>query len=358
MSTLLKDLLDEKGVLLADGATGSNLFGVGLQTGDSPELWNTDHPDRIAQHYRNFVEAGSDIILTNTFGGTHFRMALHGAGKRVEELNVNAVKILKEEIEKSGRKIVCAGSMGPTGELLIPLGTMSHEQAVEAFKEQAEALKKGGVDVFWIETLSSPEEARAAVEACTGLGLPIVTTYSIDTNGRTMMGLSPDDIVKVSASIGKGSEQKKGTPLMAIGSNCGVGAPELVAAIINIKTALKDQENPPIIISKANCGVPEYINGEIVYSGTEAIMADYAGMAIDAGATIVGGCCGTSPNHVAAMRKAIDNHTKGATPTREDIESRLGELSTGAIAQMEGKLEIADGAFTKKDEPRRSRRRK
>ena len=354
MSTLLKDLLDEKGVLLADGATGSNLFGMGLQTGDSPELWNTDHPDRIAQHYRNFVEAGSDIILTNTFGGTHFRMNLHGAGDRVEELNMNAVKILKDEIAKSGRRIVCAGSMGPTGELLIPLGTMSHEQAVEAFREQAEALKKGGVDVFWIETLSSPEEARAAVEACTGLGLPIVTTYSIDTNGRTMMGLSPDDIVKTSESIGNDT----GTPLMAIGSNCGVGAPELVAAIINIKTALKGEKNPPIIISKANCGVPEYVNGEIVYSGTEAIMADYAGMAIDAGATIVGGCCGTSPSHVAAMRKAIDNHTKGATPTREDIESRLGKLSTGAIAQMEGKLEIADGAFTKKDEPRRSRRRK
>ena len=354
MSTLLQDLLDEKGVLLADGATGSNLFGMGLQTGDSPELWNTDHPDRIAQHYRNFVEAGSDIILTNTFGGTHFRMALHGAGKRVEELNVNAVKLLKEEIEKSGRQIVCAGSMGPTGELLIPLGTMSHVQAVEAFREQAEALKKGGVDVFWIETLSSPEEARAAVEACTGLGLPIVTTYSIDTNGRTMMGLSPDDIVKTSDSIA----QETGTPLMAIGSNCGVGAPELVAAIINIKTALKDEANPPIIISKANCGVPEYINGEIVYSGTEEIMADYAGMAIDAGATIVGGCCGTSPNHVAAMRKAIDNHIKGESPTREDIESRLGELSPGAIAQLEGKLEIADGALAKKDEPRRSRRRK
>jgi len=354
MSTLLQDLIDEKGVLLADGATGSNLFGMGLETGDSPELWNTDHQDRIAQHYRNFVEAGSDIILTNTFGGTHFRLNLHKAGDRVEELNVNAVKILKQEIEKSGRKIICAGSMGPTGELLIPLGTMSYEQAVEAFREQAEALKKGGVDVFWVETLSSPDEARAAVEACTGLGLPIVTTYSIDTNGRTMMGLSPDDIVNVSDSITNNSN----APLMAIGSNCGVGASELVAAVLNLKTALKGHENPPIIISKANCGVPEYIDGEIVYSGTEEIMADYAGMAIDAGATIVGGCCGTSPNHVAAMRKAIDNHTKGAAPTREDIESRLGELSPGAIAQLEGKLEVADGALAKKDDSRRSRRRR
>ncbi len=165
---------------------------------------------------------------------------------------------------------------------------------------------------------------------------------------------APDDIVKVSDSIGEDT----GTPIMAFGSNCGVGAAELVAAIININTALGEKAEDTIIISKANCGVPEYVNGEIVYSGTEEIMADYAGMAIDAGANIVGGCCGTSPQHVAAMRKAIDNHTKGTSPTRADIESRLGELSTGAIAQMEGKLEIADGAFTKKDEPRRSRRRK
>ena len=350
MSTLLNDLLEEKGVLLADGATGSNLFGMGLQTGDSPELWNTDHPDRIAQHYRNFVEAGSDIILSNTFGGTRYRLKLHGAEERVEELNINAVKILKEEIEKSGRRIVIGGSMGPTGELIIPLGSMTHEDAVAAFREQAEALKKGGVDVFWIETLSSQEEARAAVEACTGLGLPIVTTYSIDTNGRTMMGLSPDDIVNVSKSMD--------TPLMAFGSNCGVGAAELVAALINIKNSLGDKAEDTIIISKANCGVPEYIDGEIVYSGTEEIMADYAGMAIDAGARIIGGCCGTSPKHVAAMRKAIDSHTKGSAPNREDIEQRLGALSTGAIAQLEGKLSIADGAFTQKDKPRRSRRRK
>ncbi len=350
MSTLLNDLLEAKGVLLADGATGSNLFGMGLQTGDAPELWNTDHPDRIAQHYRNFVEAGSDIILTNTFGGTQYRLKLHGAEARVEELNVNAVKLLKAEIEKSGRRIVVAGSMGPTGELIVPLGNLTHEQAVEAFREQAEALKKGGVDVFWIETLSSKEEAQAAVEACSGMGLPIVTTYSIDTNGRTMMGLSPDDIVKASEAME--------TPILAFGSNCGVGAAELVAAIINIKTSLGDKADDTIIISKANCGVPEYIDGEIVYSGTEAIMADYAGMAIDAGARIIGGCCGTSYNHVAAMRKAIDKHIKGESPTKEDIEQRLGELSTGAIAQLQGKLSIADGAFVKKDSPRRSRRRK
>ena len=351
MSTLLSDLLNEKGILLADGATGSNLFGMGLQTGDAPELWNDEHPDRIAAHYRSFVDAGSDIILTNTFGGTHFRMKLHGAEKRVKELNIKAAEILKEEIKKSGRRIVVAGSMGPTGEILAPIGEVSHDEAVAAFREQAEALKAGGVDVLWIETLSSPEEAKAAVEACEGLGLPIVTTYSIDTNGRTMMGLSPSDIVKVSSEMD--------TPLFAFGSNCGVGAAELLAAVVNFKTALGvDDTDDTIIISKANCGVPEYIDGKIVYSGTQEIMADYARMAIDAGARIIGGCCGTTPAHVGAMRKAIDSHEKGAAPDMQTIVERLGELSTGATAQLAGKLSVADGAATQKEKSRRSRRRR
>jgi len=353
MSTLLNDLLDEKGTLLADGATGSNLFGMGLQTGDAPELWNAEHPDRIAAHYRSFAEAGSDIILSNTFGGTHFRLKLHGAEKRVEELNIKAVELLKAEIEKTGRCIVAAGSMGPTGEVLAPLGDVTHEEAVAAFREQAKALKKGGVDVFWIETLSSSDEAKAAVEACQGLDLPIVTTYSIDTNGRTMMGLSPADIVKLSDEME--------SPLFAIGSNCGVGAAELLAAVLNIKTALgdsTDKTDNAIIISKANCGIPEYIDGEIVYSGTQEIMADYARMAMDAGARIIGGCCGTTPQHVKAMRDAIDSHSMGNPPQMEEIVARLGELSTGAKAQLAGKLSVAEGAASQKEKPRRSRRRK
>jgi 5-methyltetrahydrofolate--homocysteine methyltransferase len=281
-------------------------------------------------------------------------MKLHGAEKRIEELNIKAVELLDIEIKKSGRKIVKAGSMGPTGELIIPLGSMSYVEAVEAFREQALALKKGGVDVFWIETLSSADEAKAAVEACQGLGLPIVTTYSIDTNGRTMMGLSPDDIVKNSATV----NTKMGTPIFAIGSNCGVGAAELLAAVLSINTALGDKAENTIVISKANCGIPEYINGEIVYSGTEQIMADYARMAVDAGAKIIGGCCGTTPRHVKAMRNAIDSHQKGNKPEMQEIVARLGELSTGARAQLEGKLSIAEGAATQADKPRRSRRRK
>ncbi len=348
MSTLLQDLLNENSVLLADGATGSNLFKMGLQTGDAPELWNDLHPDRIAAHYRSFVDAGSDIILTNTFGGTHFRLKLHNAEDRVKELNTKAVSILAKEIESASKPIVIAGSMGPTGEILEPVGTVTHKQAVEAYREQAEALKEAGVDVFWIETLSSKEEAKAAVEACSGMGLPIVTTYSVDTNGRTMMGLSPHDIVSSSIELS--------TPLFAIGSNCGVGAAELVAAIVNMKNALGDKAEQIILISKANCGIPEYIDGKIVYSGTEEVMAEYTHMAIDAGARIIGGCCGTSPKHIAAMRNAMDNHTPGDPPTQTEIEEHLGALSTGAIAQLQGKLSVTEGGLNQGTKKRRSRR--
>ncbi len=348
MSNLLEKLIQSKGVLLADGATGSNLFRMGLQTGDAPELWNSDYPERIAAHYRSFVEAGSDIILSNTFGGSRYRLQQHQAADRVAELNIAAVELLKQEIVQSGREIVAAGSIGPTGEILAPLGKITFEDAVDAFREQAEALKTGGVDVFWIETMSSAEEANAAVEACTGLGLPIVTTYSIDTNGRTMMGLSASDIVANAAQID--------APLFALGSNCGVGASELVAAVINLRTAMGDSTQP-LIVAKANCGIPQYVDGEIVYDGTVEIMAEYARMAIDAGANIIGGCCGTMPEHVAAMREAIDTHQPRAVPTQEQIEEKLGPLSTGAIAQLQGKLSVAEGSASQTAGRRRSRRR-
>lgn len=346
----LADLLARKGVLLADGATGSNLFSAGLQTGDSPELWNDLHPDRIANQYQSFIDAGSDIILTNSFGGTCYRLKLHDSEDRVEELNVKAARIARELVDKADRTILVGGSMGPTGEILQPIGALSIELAADAFEEQARALAKGGVDVFWIETMSSREEAEAAVTGAARVGLPIVTTYSVDTNGRTMMGLTPADIVRISHEIPV-------TPY-AIGANCGVGASESVAAIINMKKACEEQGVTPVIVVKANCGVPEYIDGKIVYSGTEQIMAKYAGMAIDAGANIIGGCCGTTPNHVAAMREAIDQHQKSAAPELAAITEFLGDVSTGARAQLRGEMSIEAGALNDRGEGKKRRRRK
>ncbi|MFT5741774.1 MAG: methionine synthase I (cobalamin-dependent), partial [Gammaproteobacteria bacterium] len=148
-------LLQEKTTLLADGATGTNFFAMGLQSGDAPELWNVDYPERVAIHYRSFIDAGSDLVLTNTFGGTRFRLKLHKADERVAELNIAAARILCAEVERCGRDVVVAGSIGPSGEILAPLGEMQPDDAVAAFAEQAMALKEGGVDVLWIETMSS-----------------------------------------------------------------------------------------------------------------------------------------------------------------------------------------------------------
>ncbi len=350
MPGLLAKLLDQRGVLLADGATGSNLFEMGLQTGDSPELWNDNHPDRIAKLHQTFIDAGSDIILTNTFGGTRHRLKLHNASDRVAELNLKGAQIARNQADQADREIVIGGSMGPTGEILQPLGNLSAEEAADAFEEQAHALKEGGADVFWIETMSSREEVQAAVTGARRAGLHTVATFSVDTNGRTMMGLSPADIVELSLEM-------EDMPY-AIGANCGVGASELVAAIVNIRQALLQQQVETIIISKANCGIPEYIDGKIVYSGTRAIMADYIRLAVDAGARIIGGCCGTTPDHIRAMREALDHHQKQAAPDLETIESVLGDVSSGAKAQLRGELSIAAGALSDRGERTNRRRRR
>jgi len=349
MPNIIDQLLAKRGVLLADGATGSNLFDLGLQTGDAPELWNDLHPERIARQYQAFIDAGSDIILTNTFGGTRYRLKLHGAQHRVAELNSAGARIAREQAGQAGRTIIIGGSMGPTGEILQPLGDLSHADAADAFEEQARALKDGGADVFWIETMSSREEVQAAVDGAARVGLPIVATFSVDTNGRTMMGLAPADIVSLSYRMRRVPD--------AIGANCGVGASELVAATVNMRHAGDQQGVAPVLVAKANCGVPEYIDGKIVYSGDARIMSEYARLAVDAGARIIGGCCGTTPAHIVAMRAALDHHQRRPTPTLEVIESRLGEVSAGAKAQLRGEMSIAAGAVGGRGARRKTRRR-
>src|SRR5271163_266751 len=227
MPDRLTPLLAERPWLLADGATGSNLFERGLQSGDAPELWNSDHPERIAQLHRAFVEAGADIILTNSFGGTRHRLKLHLAEDRVAELNETAARLARQEAERADRVVLVAGSMGPTGEILEPLGPLSLAAAREAFAEQASALARGGADLIWIETMSSVEETEAAVAGARTTGLPVVATLSFDTNGRTMMGITPFELA--------GLHRKH--RLAACGSNCGVSPSELVASIVNLAAA-------------------------------------------------------------------------------------------------------------------------
>ncbi|HEY8595672.1 MAG TPA: betaine--homocysteine S-methyltransferase [Devosiaceae bacterium] len=310
----LSDLLSTGKVLLADGATGTNLITMGLDSGYPPELWNVEHPERIRALHRGFLDAGSDILVTNSFGGTRRRLHLHNLQDRVKELNARAAEIAAEESANEGRPIVIAGSVGPTGDLFVPLGPLTFEQAVDAFAEQIEGLKAGGADVAWIETMSAPEEIAAAAEAARQVGLPYTVTVSFDTAGRSMMGLSP-------AEFARTMREQVWAP-EAIGSNCGVGASDLVFAMLD----LIDNAGDLPAIAKANAGIPHVHGDGVVYSGTPDLMEDYTRLAIDAGARIVGGCCGNTAEHVARMRKAIDTHERGERPTLEEIVNRLGPL--------------------------------
>ncbi len=331
MTDRLTSLLAERPWLLADGATGSNLFDRGLQSGDAPELWNTDHPERISQLQRAFVEAGADIILTNSFGGTRHRLKLHKAEGRVGELNECAARLARAEADRAGRVVLVAGSMGPTGEILEPLGPLSQDEAREAFAEQAAALARGGADLLWIETMSSVEETEAAVTGARSTGLPVVATLSFDTNGRTMMGVTAPELAALHRKHG----------LAACGSNCGTGPSELVACIVNLATA---SEPTAILVAKANCGIPQFRDGQIRFDGTPELMAEYACLSLDAGARIIGGCCGTTPDHLRRMREALESHVRGAKPDLATIESKLGAISTGATAQLRGEFSRQAGA--------------
>jgi 5-methyltetrahydrofolate--homocysteine methyltransferase len=331
MPDRLTPLLATRPWLLADGATGSNLFNRGLQSGDAPELWNIDHPQRIAELERAFIEAGADIILTNTFGGTRYRLQLHQAGARVAELNEVAAGIARREADRAGRPVLVGGSIGPTGELMQPLGALSPEEASAAFAEQAAALARGGADLLWIETMSSVEETEAAIAGARTADLPVIATLSFDTNGRTMMGITPSELA--------GLHRKHS--LAGCGSNCGVSPSELVATIVNLAAA---SESAAVLVAKSNCGIPQYVDGAIRFDGTPELMAVYAGLALDAGARIIGGCCGTTPEHLRYMRAALEAHVPGPKPDLATIEAKLGSISTGSQAQLRGELDRLAGA--------------
>ncbi len=321
----LDERLAERGWLLADGATGTNLFLRGLQQGDAPELWNLTAPEKVRSHYRDFIQAGSDLVLTNSFGGTANRLRLHQAENRVFDVNEAAASLLRAEAEASGRAVLVAGSMGPTGDLFQPLGPLTHEDGVAAFTAQAEGLAAGGADLLWIETISSAEEIRAAVEGAATTGLPIVATLSFDTNGRTMMGVTPSDWAALAHDLA--------VPLAAYGANCGTGAAELVATLVGLQQAAKPGDR---LVAKANCGIPQWVDGTIRYDGTPALMADYARMARDSGAVLIGGCCGTGTEHLRAIGEALLTHVPGDAPSIEDIAVRLGSLTNATKAMMGG----------------------
>jgi methionine synthase I (cobalamin-dependent) len=312
MGNKLVELLQSKGRLVAAGGMGTSLFELGLQAGSTPELWNVEHPDLVAKVHSGFIEAGSDIVLTNTFGGTRARLDLDNLGHRVGELNRAGVEVARHAVESSGRDVVVAGSVGPTGQLFEPLGALTHEVGVELFSEQVAALAEAGADVIWIETLSATEELAAAVEAAATSGLPIVTTMSFDTHGKTMMGLPPSVLAEWWAS--------RDLSPAAIGANCGVGPADVVIAVDDLRVADPDV----VIVAKANCGVPQMIDGTLWYPTSSENMGDYAAMALDAGARIVGACCGSVPEHISQIRGVVDTHEASPGIDRLEVARSLG----------------------------------
>ena len=289
----LKKLLETGQPILLDGAMGTMLMDAGLEQGDPPEEWNISHPDRVRAIHRSYIQAGSRVVLTNSFGGTRFRLEMHDLQDRVIELNKAAAQNARAEADAAPDLVVVAGSMGPTGQLFEPMGSLTFEEAKAAFAEQAKGLAEGGVDIFWVETMSDLNEVKAAVEGARSVSdLPIVTTMSFDTHGHTMMGVSP---VKAIETLGE-------LDVIAIGANCGTGSDELEVAV----KAMREAKPNAIIVAKANAGLPQVVRGgEIVYNGTPEVMAQYARNVRDMGVTMIGGCCGSTPRHIRAMAEAL-----------------------------------------------------
>ncbi len=332
MRSSLETLLALGVPLLADGATGTNFMGMGLGPGEPPELWNVDSPEKVRTLHQQFVDAGADIILTNTFGCNRYRLKLHAAEDRAFEIARRSAEIAGEVAAACDRPVVVAGSVGPTGELIEPLGSMTEAEAEAAFAEEIEGLKAGGADVAWIETKSAAQEMRAAARAAIAAGMPYTVTASFDTAGRTMMGLRPPELVEVFAELA--------VPPLAIGANCGVGASDLLLAIQQMR------RDDLTIIAKSNCGIPQFRGAEIEYSGNPVLMGEYATLAVDSGAHIVGGCCGTSPEHLAEMRRKLDGHVRGDMPHLDQIVEAVGPLTNT----------VAGDAADDRPPPRRRRR--
>lgn len=291
--TIFTQLLETKPLLVADGAMGTALFDGGLEPGGSPELLNVDNPELIESVHRSYVDVGADVVLTNTFGGNRFRMELHKLEDRVAELNIAAAAVARRAAASADRPVAVAGSIGPTGSLLQPYGLMTEPEAEAAFTEQIGGLVAGGVDVLWIETMSSLEELQAAFRAAAGTDLPVVATMSFDSHGHTMMGVHP-------RTLGSWAEATK--RLAAAGANCGIGPEDVVAAVTEINAAAPSS----IVIAKGNCGVPLYSGMTLEYPTSPDDMDAYVDGAVAGGARIIGACCGSTPAHIAAIRARVD----------------------------------------------------
>jgi 5-methyltetrahydrofolate--homocysteine methyltransferase len=328
--------LAEGRVLLGDGAMGTMLQQAGLTDGGAPELWNVTAPDKVRAIYQAYLDAGANLIETNTFGGTAARLKLHNLQDRVIELNRAGAALAKEVAAPMGALV--AGSIGPTGELIEPVGPLTMAEAAAIFAEQVQGLVEGGVDLVVIETMSHLNEVAAAVKGVRQVDpdLLIVTTLSFDTNFHTMMGVSPKEAVETISGWG----------VRVIGANCGNGPSEIETVMTQMA-----QYRPAgvYLMAQSNAGMPQYLNGAISYDGTPAIMADFALRLRNLGVNIIGACCGSTPDHVAAMGQALaaakDEPIAGPPPPADEssIESADSRAARAAARRSERRRTTIDG---------------
>ena len=285
----LTDALASRSVLIAAGATGTNYQNMGIEPGVAAEEWVVDAPDKVQELHRRFRDAGSDLVLTCSFGASSLRLADEALHGRAVEVNRRAAELAREGV---GDDVLVAGSLGPTGHLADPLGPLTHDLAVATFAEQARALDDGGVDLLVLETFFSLDEGLWAVEGVqSASGLPLVVSYSFDQGTKTMMGLTPTQVVEAFAPLG----------VAAIGANCGKSLDETDAIVEELVAAA---DGLPLWV-KPNAGVPRMVGDQVIYDAGPEDLAAHVGRYVERGARIVGGCCGSTPEHVAAIASVL-----------------------------------------------------
>ncbi len=294
LSTLTTLRHGDSSPILLDGGMGTLLQGRGLGEGAPGELWNVDRSDVVRACHEEYAAAGARILTTNTFGGTRPRLQMHGLEDRVIDLSRAGAAVAREVADRYD--VLVAGNIGPTGELLEPLGTLSAQEAQALFEEQLRGLAEGGIDLVLIETMSDLDEVRAAVAAARHVvpDLPVVATLSFDTNLRTMMGVRPADAVTTLAAEG----------VDAVGANCGRGPDEMAVIAAQLASA---RPEGILLVAQSNAGLPQLVGDQFEYDGSPAVMAEHARELRGLGIDLIGGCCGSTPEHIAAISDALSS---------------------------------------------------
>jgi len=338
----------EEGPLLCDGATGTLLYARGVSLDACFDVLNVNDPRLVASVHADYLAAGADCLETNTFGANRFKLATHGLQGEVRDINRRGARLARDARETMGRDVFVLGAMGPLGKYLAPLGTVRPEEAREAFCEQAEGLLEGGVDGFVAETFSDLTEIALAIEAIRSLtDLPIVAQIAFTDEGVTFMGRTPAEVARALRPLG----------VQAIGANCSVGSSTLYEVL---ERMVPEAEGLALAI-QPNAGLPSRAGERVIYFSSPAYMAEYAERMVQAGARLVGGCCGTTPQHIAAMREVLDRRLPGrrlpprpsvtvsAPPAREAADVGVRRLPT----VLQRKLEAGQFVVTVELDPPR-----